>query len=230
MSKQSLLASERRSFLTRFNTGAASVAALVFGRVAMAQVKSEVKSAPASRWEPARHDKDDWMDALPGKHRLVIDTTSPEGFRNALLYGSNFMLTNRNDYGLQNQDLAVIVVARHVSTGYGFNNDMWAKYGASLSGETPSANAQASANAKEPPKANPSASSLASLSTQGVQFGVCSMATRRLAGMIARAAGGDTDAVFAEMTANLVSNARMVPAGIVAVSRAQERGYSLVSA
>jgi intracellular sulfur oxidation DsrE/DsrF family protein len=48
--------------------------------------------------------------------------------------------------------------------------------------------------------------------------------------MIARAAGGDTDAVFAEMTANLVSNARMVPAGIVAVSRAQERGYSLVSA
>ncbi len=220
MSKQSPFAPERRSFLTRLNAGAASVAALAVGRVAMAQVKS----APAGRWEPARHDKDDWMDALPAKHRLVIDTTTPEGFRNALLFASNFMLTNRNDYGLQNQDLGVIVVVRHVSTGYGFNNDIWAKYGASLTGEPASANAQA----KEPPKANPSAASLASLANQGVQFGVCSMATRRLAGMIARAADGDADAVFTELSTNLGSNARMVPAGIVAVSRAQERGYTLV--
>jgi intracellular sulfur oxidation DsrE/DsrF family protein len=69
-----------------------------------------------------------------------------------------------------------------------------------------------------------------SLSKQGVQFAVCSMATRANAGMIARTAGKSTDTIFAELTSNLVSNARMVPAGIVAVNRAQERGYSLVSA
>ena len=169
------------------------------------------------------------MDPLPAKHRLAIDTTTPDGFRNALLFASNFMATNRNDYGLQNQDLAVIVVARHQSTGYGFNNDMWAKYGASLSGTAAGAPAP-DAQAKEPPKANPNSASLVTLSSQGVQFAVCSMATRRLAGTIARAAGGDTDTVFAELSANVVSNARMVPAGIVAVSRAQERGYSFVSA
>ena len=83
--------------------------------------------------------------------------------------------------------------------------------------------------AKEPPKANPSAASLAALSKQGVQFAVCSMATRRLAGMIARAAGGNADTVNSELIANLVTNGRMVPAGIVAVNRAQERGYTLVS-
>ena len=33
-----------------------------------------------------------------------------------------------------------------------------------------------------------------------------------------------------ELVANIVSNARMVPAGIVAVNRAQERGYTLVTA
>jgi len=205
---------QRRSFLTRFNVGAASIAALAMGRVAMAQVKS----APAARWEPARHDKDDWMDALPGKHRLLIDTTSVDGFRDGLLFANNFMLANRNDYGLQNQDLAVIVVARHLSTAYGYNNDMWAKYGASL----------ADAQAKEPPKANPSAASLASLSNQGVQFAVCGMATSRLAGVIARAVGGNADAVNRELIANLVSNGRMVSAGIIAVNRAQERGYSFV--
>ena len=71
---------------------------------------------------------------LPGKHRLVFDTTTADGFRDGLLFASNFMLANRNDYGLQNQDLAVIVVARHLSTAFGYNNAMWAKYGASLAG------------------------------------------------------------------------------------------------
>jgi intracellular sulfur oxidation DsrE/DsrF family protein len=221
MSTQTPSSSERRSFLTRLNTGAASIAALALGGVALAQTKS----APTPRFEPTRHDKDDWMDALPGKHRMVIDTTSAAGLRDGLQFASNFMLANRNDYGLQNQDLAVIVVVRHISTGYGFNNDMWAKYGTSLA-EAPAPGAQA----KEPPKTNPSAATFASLATQGVQFAVCSMATNRLAGVIARAAGGDANTIFSELTANLVSNARMVPAGIVAVSRAQERGYSFVSA
>lgn len=214
MSKQPPSSPERRSFLTRFNAGAASIAALAVGGVAMAQVKS----APGARWEPARHDKDDWMDQIPGKHRLVFDTTSPEGFQNALLFASNFLLANRNDYGLQNQDMAIIVVARHISTGYGYNDAMWAKYGATLAGP------------EKQLKANPTNASLMSLVNQGVQFAVCSMATRRLAGMIARAAGGNADAVNTELAANLVSNGRLVPAGIVAVSRAQERGYSLVSA
>jgi hypothetical protein len=40
----------------------------------------------------------------------------------------------------------------------------------------------------------------------------------------------NADAIYNELTTNLVSNARMVPAGIVAVNRAQERGYSLASA
>jgi len=216
MSKQPASAPERRSFLTRFNAGAAAIAALAVGGVARAQVKS----APVTRWEPARHDNDNWMDALPGKHRLIIDTTSPDGFRDGLLFASNFILANRNDYGLQNQDLAVIVVARHISTGYAFNNDMWAKYGAPLSGEAP----------KEPPKANPNSASLVSLANQGVQFAVCAMATRRLSTEIARAVGANVDAIFAELTANLISNGRMVSAGIVALNRAQERGYSLVRA
>ena len=65
---------------------------------------------------------------------------------------------------------------------------------------------------------------------QPIRLAVCAMATSRIAGMIARAVGGNAEAVNKELIANLVSNARMVPAGIVAVNRAQERGYSFVSA
>jgi hypothetical protein len=71
---------------------------------------------------------------------------------------------------------------------------------------------------------------LDSLLKQGAQLGVCSVATRGLAGVIAQATGGNTDDIFNELVSNLVGNARMVPAGIVAVNRAQERGYSFVSA
>jgi intracellular sulfur oxidation DsrE/DsrF family protein len=56
---------------------------------------------------------------------------------------------------------------------------------------------------------------------------VCQVSSRGYAGGIAAATGGTADAVFNEMVANLLPNARLVPAGIVAVNRAQERGYSL---
>ena len=211
---------ERRSFLTRFNVGAASLAAFAIGGVAMAKPKS-----PA-RFEPARHDKDDWMDAVPGKHRMVIDTTSVAGFRDGLLFAGNFLQANHDDYGVQNQDIAIIVVSRHLSTQYGYNDQMWTKYGAILADPLAPANVPA----KEAPKANPSSASLATLANQGVQFAVCAMATRRVAGMIARATGGNADAINTELIANLVKNGRVVPAGIVAISRAQERGYTLTTA
>ena len=63
---------------------------------------------------------------------------------------------------------------------------------------------------------------------KGVQFAVCQMSTRGIAGRIAKANGVETDSVVKEITANLIGNARMVPAGILAVNRAQERGYSFI--
>jgi intracellular sulfur oxidation DsrE/DsrF family protein len=65
---------------------------------------------------------------------------------------------------------------------------------------------------------------------RGVQFAVCQMSTRGIAARIAKANGLETDAVVKEIVANLIPNARMVPAGVLAVNRAQEHGYSFVFA
>jgi hypothetical protein len=54
------------------------------------------------------------------------------------------------------------------------------------------------------------------------------MSTRAIAGTIAKATGANTDAIFTELASNLLANSHLVPAGIVAMSRAQERGYTLV--
>lgn len=234
MGKQSPSSPERRSFLTYLNAGAASLAAMAAGGTALAQGKP----AATPHWEPARHEKDDWFDKLPGKHRLIFDTTNPEGFGEALRFANNFMRVNRTDYGLQDSDLAVIIVARHRSTPFAFSDAMWAKYGTLLvapSGFTdPKSKAAPTINVYNSGDYGNSlsngAATLDPLFKQGVQMAVCATATRNLAQSIARAHGANTDTIFAELTSNLMSNSRMVPAGIVAVSRAQERGYSLVKA
>ena len=223
---------ERRSFLTRLNTGLASFAAMA--GVAMAQEKS---TSPA-RWEPSRHEKDDWLDKPTSKHRVVFDSTTPEGFAEALAFAGNFLRVNRSDYGLQNSDMAVVIVVRHRSAAFGYNDAMWTKYGVALAARAKVEEPKT----KLPPKTNlynigglgdllPNrGTTVDSLIKQGVQFAVCTLSTHGNAGVIADVMGGNAEAIFNELAANLVSNARLVPAGIVAVNRAQEHGYTLMSA
>jgi intracellular sulfur oxidation DsrE/DsrF family protein len=219
----------RRSFLSRLGVGMTAVGATFGSTVVAAQAPSS-----AARWQPGRHAQDDWLDQLPGQHRFVFDTTSPLGFGAALLYANNYFLANQNGYGLGNADLAVVIVVRHNSTQFAYNDAIWAKYGVNLTLPTNFNDPET----KQAPKVNMfNASALAarlpslgttldSLLKKGVHLAVCQMATRRFAGAISQAAGGTADAVYNELVANLVGNSHMVPAGIVAVNRAQERGYS----
>jgi intracellular sulfur oxidation DsrE/DsrF family protein len=233
------LQSERRSFLTGLTAGVSTVVASVAVAAATASPASGQTTISAP-WLPSRHDVDDWLDKDKAtvKHRFVFDTMNPEGFGQAILYSNNYYVANQSGYGLQNSDLAVVIVARHNSTPFAFNDDMWKKYGATIAQQANFMDPKT----KMPPTSNlyqaaGYGSALTSLGTtldsvlkRGVQLAVCQMATRNFAGTIARAVGGTTDTIYNEITANLVSNSHLVPAGIVAVNRAQERGYSFVHA
>ena len=225
--------SERRSFLGRLSVGVTAFAAVVTGRET-----AQGQSVASAKWQPDRHEKDDWLDKASSKHRLVFDTTTSEGLGEAIAFASNFIRVNRTDYGLQNDDLAVVIVVRHRSTGFAYNDAIWAKYGVPLAAWAQFTDPKT----KTAPKINVYNSedygaqlpnrglTLDSLLKQGVQLAVCQVATRGIAGTIATATGGNTDAIYNELVASIASGARMVPAGIVAVNRAQERGYSFVSA
>src|SRR5207247_1957196 len=95
--------SERRSFLTRLSTGVTAFAAAMAGSAVTGYAQSSSGS-----WQQERHEKDDWLDKIPGKHRMIFDTTTPDGLGDSLAFANNFLRTNRNEYGLQNSDLAVI--------------------------------------------------------------------------------------------------------------------------
>lgn len=174
------------------------------------------------------------MDQIGRKHRMLFDTTTPDGFGRALLFGSNFLDTNKNAYGLDYSDIGLIIVVRHNSTPFAYNDAMWAKYGKAFA-------TRAGFNdpkSKEAPMANlynaggyggsltSGGTTIDSMIKRGAHLGVCRLATRAFAGAAAAATGGEADKVNEELIANLVANAHMVPAGIVAVNRAQERGFT----
>ena len=220
----------RRLFLTRLGMGVGVVGASVAH-----SPEARAQSAADARWQPARHAQDDWFDKIPGQHRFVFDTTTADGIGMALQFGNNYFTANQTGYGLQDSDLAVVIVVRHKSTSFGYNDAMWAKYGKHLSEHANFTDPKT----KEAPTVNVHATTgngagqagrMDALLKRGVHLAVCQMATRNIAGIIARATGADTDTIFNELGANLVSNARLVPAGIVALNRAQERGYTFVYA
>jgi hypothetical protein len=178
------------------------------------------------------------MDKLPGKHRLVFDTTTPAGFGAAVAYANNFLTADKDGYGLTDQDHGIIIVARHFATTFAYNDAMWAKYGKAM----PPFVVIDDPKTKQRPNFNlynvggygldlPNlGTTIPDVVKRGVHFAVCQMATKFFAGPLAQATGGNADAVYNELVANLVGNSHLAAAGIVAVNRAQERGYTLSTA
>jgi intracellular sulfur oxidation DsrE/DsrF family protein len=219
----------RRSFLSRFGI---SIAAL--GATAGATLPAMAQQARGTAFQPTRHPMDDWMDQPAGKHRFVFDSTTPDAAGAALLYANNFFTANKAAYNLDPPDLPIIIVMRHFSTPFAYNNTIWGKYGKQFSEavhftdpktkQAPSTNLY---NSADYGLALPNfGTTLDSLAQKRVQFAVCDMATHFFAGMLADQTKGNADAIYRELVANVIPNSHMVPAGIVAVNRAQERGYT----
>jgi intracellular sulfur oxidation DsrE/DsrF family protein len=219
----------RRLFLARLGAGASVVGASVVSSPSV--VAQAAADAP---WRPARHTQDDWYDKIPGVHRYLFDASTGESMGWALQFANNYFTANQDVYGLKENDLAVIIVARHKATSLAYNDAIWAKYGKQISEQAEFMDPKT----KEPPKINlygpagetPQAGKMDALIKKGVQFAVCAMSTRGIATRIAKANGLEIDSVVKEITANLIGNAHMVPAGVLAVNRAQERGYSFIYA
>jgi intracellular sulfur oxidation DsrE/DsrF family protein len=177
------------------------------------------------------------MDEVRGEHRLLLDTTTANGFGSALLYANNFLISSQAGYGLTDADSAVVIVVRHFSTVFAYSDAMWAKYGAIMSQRINFSDPQSQKpatinvyNSASHAAALPSlGNTLDSVLKRGVHLAVCQMATRLFAGGLADATGGTVDAVYNELVGNLVANSHMVPSGIVALSRAQEHGYTFAS-
>ena len=212
---------DRRAFI-----GAGALVAGA-GLVATAATAQE---ADGGNWSPTPEKIDAWMDIPGTRHRMVYDTTSPDAFGDALFFASNFYAANQSGYGLGPEALGVIVIARHHSTPLAYSDEVWAKYGAGLA-EIAQLKGDAAELAKTrnpmfAAKDGDRGANVSAMGAKGMRFAVCGMATHIFAGILAKGAGMSADAMESYLKANLVPGGVIVPAGIVAVNRAQEHGYA----
>jgi len=220
---------ERRSFLGRAGIGAAA-AAVGLGHALPAQAQTG-----GARFQPARHAQDDWLDAVPGKHRLFLDGLTGPGAGDALLFAGNFMNGNKSAYQLADTDSAVVICLRHFATPFAWTDAVWAKYGAAFTqmtklndpktGKAPVINLYATAGYGL--QLNNLGTTSTDLIKRGVQFAVCDTASHFFAQTIAEAMKTAPDAVYKDFRDGTIANAHYVVAGIVTTNRAQERGYTL---
>lgn len=222
--------SHRRTFLGRLAAGTAAFSA------ALATGSSPLHAlSPREEFKPARHPQDDWMDEIPGKHRLFLDAVTANGAAEAITFAANYTLANKNGYGLAAPELAILICYRHFATPFAFGDDAWAKYGAAWSAvigykdpATGAAPVRNYWNARGLPGMQPNRGvTVADAAARGIRFCVCDLATSVFAGMAAQATGGKADDIYEELKRGTVAGkAQFVAAGIVAVGRAQERGYA----
>jgi len=222
----------RRSFLSRITAGAGALGAAIGG----ASIAGARPASPGgTRFQAARHPEDEWLEQTSAKHRFFYDTINADAFGQALFFARNYFVANASGYKLTDADVAQVICARHESAAFAFNDAMWAKYGAALSER---AGGFIDPKTKQVPTINVYLAgeygkslknvnvTLEAMTKRGVRLAVCGMATRAAANLIAQKTGVDADAVFKELSENLVPGGHLVPAGIVTLNRAQERGYT----
>jgi intracellular sulfur oxidation DsrE/DsrF family protein len=214
--------------------GAGSVVAAA----ALGARSAEAQSAGA--FKPASHSEDAWLNKRPGKHRIFIDSATPNGAGEAVLYSNNLFNANKSAYaGASDDDLAIVVCMRHFATPFAFTDAMWAKYGKVMSGmlnfTDPKTKAAPAINLyRNSPEFGLTLPNLGNtidaVTKRGVYFAVCDTATHFLASQMATPMKMTADEIYKELSTNLIPNSRLVSAGVMAVTRAQEHGYSLLYA
>jgi hypothetical protein len=168
----------------------------------------------------------------------VFDATRPhEVFPFA--WPKVFLMTNEQA-GTPANDVGVVVVLRHSAIGYAMDSKMWEKYklGEVFEASDPSTKKPALRNPFWQPKEGdfkiPGVGNVQiginELQANGVMFCVCNMAMTVYSGVIAQKTGGDAPAIKKDFDAAVLPGIQVVPSGLLALNRAQEKGCSYVFA
>lgn len=190
----------------------------------------------AEEFEPARHDLDAWMGEMPGSHRVFIDSSSGVGGADALHFSRNILNAHKSAYGGEDSDYAMILCFRHYVTVFGYQDSVWKKYGKSFhqmlnypdpsTGEAPDINLMQSTGRG---RMTNNGVTVDIAQSRGVQIAICDAATNSISRRLSRAGHGEASDIYKELVDSAIPGSRFVSAGVMAVTRAQEYGYSVLA-
>jgi intracellular sulfur oxidation DsrE/DsrF family protein len=211
-----------RSLFTSIALVAVAGVAMTAGSLSHTRTLDAAPSAPS-------HDA--WLNGLTAKHRQLFDSPDPAGGV-PLVHILNYYETYNKAYGVADKDVNAIGTFYGMTTFYGVNDAMWAKYriGEFLKTNDAVTGKPATAN---PWRVAPVAigltlpqASIESLQKRGATFIICNNALTIFSGLLANARGLKADEVLADLKANILPGVTLVPGMVVAIEKAQERGIS----
>ena len=211
----------RRSFLTRLAVGSAALAAACRGSET-APSADGVAASPGD-------ELDAWFRAMKGANKAIFDCVGAASAPDGVLFARNLIKFSADKLGTTDTDMGVVVSFRHFATAFGYNDDMWAKYQPlveMLQIDDPATKKRAARNwLLHDLVFGEAGANLPGLREHGVNFAVCGAATEFFAKQLA-GPKGDAGKIEAELAANLIPGAKMMPAGVVGVQRAQKAGFA----
>ena len=217
----------RRSFLTRLAAATAAIGA-AFGGTAV------LPSAAAAAASPFPADEmDNWFAGMKGTYKSFYDCAAQSSAHDGVMFARNLIKFSAEKLGTKDADNSVVVCFRHFATPFGYTDAMWAKYpqlATMLGINDPKTKAPATRNwLLHDLVEGEAGANLPGLTSHGVQYAICGAATAHFAKALAGKTG-DMKKIESDLSANLIPGARMAPAGVVAVQRAQKAGFAYTHA
>lgn len=232
MSHSSDSSTPRRDFLGQMAVSALALAGTACAAPAAAIQTASTAPTPAapSGGRQAQSWDDSWTTRLTAKHKAVFD--SPDVEENTtlgLLQGQRYIQGMRDALNAGPNDVQLVLVVRHKSIPFAFNDAMWEKYkigeeikvkqGDAWATKNPGAHARAGNTTGDRPQSN-----FEWLLSHGNIVLGCDLATQGFATTLAQKYNSTMQVVYQELKANLVPGLILQPNGIYATLRAQEVG------
>jgi intracellular sulfur oxidation DsrE/DsrF family protein len=183
-------------------------------------------------------DPEEIFKKITGKHRVVFDATQPHEIL-PFAWPRVFLMTNEMT-GTQNKDCSVMVVFRHSAIGYAMEDKLWAKYnfGEVFQANDPETNKPSTRNPFWKPK--PGAFKVPGvgevmigidqLQASGVIFCVCDVALTVYSAAVADGMKMKPEDVKKEWMEGLLPGIHVVPSGVWALGRAQQKQCAYIFA
>jgi intracellular sulfur oxidation DsrE/DsrF family protein len=222
----------RRGFLGSLATGAAAV-----GMTTLAPTLKTWANEPSLAYE-VFDDPEEMFKKINGKHRIVFDSPHPHEIY-PFAWPRVFLMTNEVT-GTKDKECSVVVVLRHASIGYAMEDGLWSKYklGELFEAGDPATKLPATRNPFWKPTAGaykiPGVGELLiginELQENGVMFCVCEAAITVYSAIAAQKMKMDAAEIRKDFMSGILPGIQLVPSGVWALGRAQEKGCGYIFA
>jgi intracellular sulfur oxidation DsrE/DsrF family protein len=232
MQDKKLRPTSRRNFLGALATGTAAVSMATIAAPLSAGAKTISENLYTN------DDPEEWFKKIKGKHKIVFDVTQPHEIF-PFAWPRVFLMTNQQT-GTPEKDNSVVVVLRHSAIPYAMEDRLWAKYKLGDVFKITDAATKTSSlrNPFWKPKPGdykvPGIGNIAiginELQDSGVMFCVCDAALTVYSAAVADGMKGNAAEVKKDWVSGLLPGIQIVPSGVWALGRAQERGCGYIFA